>query len=270
MTGTLALVGHSLRRGRSLLAAVAAVVFGFQLLLVLVATSFHRTQAFDRLAALVPDFARPFLGSSALATLSFTGIVCAGYFHPVVMGGMIALAITNAAEPAGEIERRFTDLVLSRPQPRHVPITRSAVVVCAVVGASVAAMVAGTVLGLAWLAPADAPRPAPRVILSLAANLSAVGLCWGGLALLIASLARRQAVAGGLAAGLAFTTFLLDYLARAWSPARTVAWLSPFHYYDATGLILSGRPAWRDLNILLAVAVAAVAAAHVVFARRDL
>jgi len=87
MTGEAPLARHSLRRGRSLV-AVAVVVFAFQLLLVLVATSFHRTQAFDRLAALVPDFLRPFLGSSALSTLSFTGIVCAGYFHPVVMGGV--------------------------------------------------------------------------------------------------------------------------------------------------------------------------------------
>lgn len=270
MTGTVALVGHSLRRGRVLLAAVAAMVFAFQWLLVLVATSFHRAQAFDRLAALVPDFARPFLGSSTLAALSFTGVVCAGYFHPVVMGGVIALAITSGVEPAGEIERRFADLVLSRPQPRRIAITRSAVLVCVVVVIPAAAMVGGTGLGLAWIAPADAPWPAPGVIVSLAVNLSAVALCWGGLALLTASVARRRAVAGGLTAGLAFATFLLDYLARAWSPARTIAWLSPFHYYQATGLILGGAPPWRDLAVLLAVAIAAVAGAYAAFARRNL
>jgi ABC-2 type transport system permease protein len=270
MSGMVALVGHSLRRGRALLATVAAVMFAFQMLLVLVAASFHRTQAFDRLAALVPDFARPFLGSSGLAALSFTGIVCAGYFHPALMGGMMALAITSAVEPAGEIERRFTDLVLSRPQRRHVPIARSAIVMCVAIAISAGAMIAGTVVGLDWLAPADAPRPSRRVVLSLAANLSAVGLCWGGVALAIASLARRRAVAGGIAAGLTFVAFLLDYLARAWAPARRIAWLSPFHYYDATGVMLSGATPWRDLAILLAVTIAAVAAAHIIFARRDL
>ncbi len=46
MSGTLALVRHSLRRARVLIGAVAAVVFAFQMFLVLVAASFHRTQAF--------------------------------------------------------------------------------------------------------------------------------------------------------------------------------------------------------------------------------
>jgi ABC-2 type transport system permease protein len=77
-------------------------------------------------------------------------------------------------------------------------------------------------------------------------------------------------VAAGLSAGFAFSTFLLDYLARAWSPAQTIAWLSPFHYYDGPGLILTGAPSWRDLNILLAVTIAAVGLAYLVFARRDL
>ncbi len=218
----------------------------------------------------MPDFVRPFLGSSGLATLSFTGVVCAGYIDPAVMGGILALAITSAVEPAGEIERRFTDLVLSRPQRRHALIARSAIVVGVVVAISAVAMIAGTTLGLAWLAPADAPRPGPRVVLSLAANLSALAICWGAVALAIASLARRRGVAGGIAAGLAFVTFLLDYLARAWSPARRLVWVSPFHYYDAPALMLNGPLPWRNLTILLAVAMTALAAAHIAFARRDL
>jgi ABC-2 type transport system permease protein len=270
MSGTAALVRHSLRRARALLAAVTVVVFGFQLLLVTVAASFYRSQAFESLVALVPDFARPFLGSSPLVTLSFTGIVCAGYFHPVVIGGIVALAITSGTEPAGEIERRFTDLVLSRPQRRSVTIARSVILICVLVAISVMAMIAGTMLGLAWLAPPDAEPPTQTVILSLAGNLAAVALCWGGITLLVAALARRRAVAGGVAAGLTFVTFLLDYLARAWEPARPIAWLSPFHYYDATGLMISGVPPWRDVTILVAVAIIAMTAAHIAFARRDL
>ena len=47
--------------------------------------------------------------------MSFSGIVCLGYFQLAVMGALIAIAVTLATTPASEVETGFMDLILARP-----------------------------------------------------------------------------------------------------------------------------------------------------------
>lgn len=270
MHGTLTLLRHSLLRLRSLAVAMAVVLTLFQLLLVRVAHTLQASAGFGGLSAFVPPFMRQMAGEALVSFMSFSGIVCLGYFHPMVIAAHCGMAIAAATEPAAEVESRLLDAVLVRPVPRRAVIARSVMVIALLPALVLLAMIAGTAAGLCWLAPPGAPAPGARLIGSLALNLWALLVCVGGLALAVAAAARRRSVAGAIAGVATLILFLVDYLARAWKPADTIAWLSPFHYYRAMELLL-GRPlALSNIVLLLGGGAVGAAAAFLIFGRRDL
>ncbi|RPJ69723.1 MAG: hypothetical protein EHM24_04595 [Acidobacteria bacterium] len=265
-----ALVAHSLRRNRWLLAATLVLLALFQGLTSFMASTFQEMKYFERLATLVPPFIRQAFGSSFLPMLSFTGIVVLGYFHFAVIAFLIGLAIAVATEPAADVEHRFTDLLLARPVPRWLPILRSAALVVICAAATTAAMAAGTRAGLALFAPAGARWPSPGLMLSLSVNLGALMMCWGGIALAIAAAVRRRGVAGAAAGLAAFALFLLDVVARVRDPIGGMARLSPFHYFNPL-LLVAGQPIRPgDPAALLAFAAAGLVVALLLYTRRDL
>ena len=115
MSGVVILFLHSLKRIRTLLLAMGLLLAAFQILLIAVARSIFRSGGFQQLSALLPAFARQMMGPSFVAVMSFSGIVCVGYFHVAVMTALIGLAIAVSTQPASEIETGFADLILSRP-----------------------------------------------------------------------------------------------------------------------------------------------------------
>src|ERR1035438_6500099 len=123
-----ALIVQSLRRVRKFLLAAGVLLAGFQVVLILQANSIQTSNTFAQVGAMVPAFARDVLGPSFVAFLTFKGIVCLGYFHPVVMGALVSVALTLATIPVMEIETGFIDLVLARPVARHWIVTRSILV----------------------------------------------------------------------------------------------------------------------------------------------
>jgi ABC-2 type transport system permease protein len=249
---------------------MGALLALFQAFLILVARSLHRSNAFGQIGSLMPPFMRNLLGPAFASFLSFDGIVCVGYFHPVVMGSLVALSIALSTTPASEIETGFMDLILSRPLARHWIITRSIVVTTVCTFALLVLMMTGTWAGLSALAPNDVAWPARGLILSLAVNLGLLMLCWGGVAMAIGSASRRRSVAGALAGLIALATFLLDYVARAWPPAESVAWLSPFRYYSPFDLLMGRALAPSSVAVLAGVAVAGFGLAYLLFSRRDI
>jgi ABC-2 type transport system permease protein len=130
------------------------------------------------------------------------------------------------------------------------------------------ALVTGSVLRLG--APAGVLGPAPRLVLSLAANLGLLMAAWGAVALAIAAMSRRRVIAVSITGITAFVAFLADYTARLWDPMKNVAWLSPFHYVQQSGLVAGGALALRDVAVLLGITVAGVAVALIAISRRDL
>ncbi|PYR27717.1 MAG: hypothetical protein DMF98_05080 [Acidobacteria bacterium] len=267
---TFVLVGHSLRRIRGVLLGLGLLLAGFQFLLTQVAGYLLRRSAFGQLSALVPDFVRSVAGPSTLAFLSFGGIVGFGYFHPIVIAALIGLSIAIATEPVAEVEIRLVDLTLARPITRDEVITRTVLVVIVAAGAMLGLMAAGTSLGLACCTATDVKQPSPRLVASLAANLAAVMLCWSGVTLAIAVAVRRRAVGVAVSGVTALAAYLLDYLGRAWEPARSISALSPFHYFEPTALILGQPLSGRNMSVLLGIAVAGSAISYFVFARRDI
>ena len=270
MRSVLRLLRHSLGRLRGLVGAVALVVALFQVLLVRVAGALQESAGFGGLGALIPPFVRQMAGEALVPFMSFPGIVCLGYFHPMIIAALCGIVIAAATEPAAEIETRFFDAVLVRPVPRLAIIARSAIVLLLVPGLLVLAMIAGTAAGLHWLAPPGAQGPGARLLASLAANLWALLVCVGGWSLAVAAASHRRSIAGTIAGVATLVLFLVDYLARAWKPADAIAWLSPFHFFRAMELLMGRELVLSNLAVLLLAGAAGAALASVVFARRDL
>jgi len=270
MRRLLVLIGHSLRRVRTALMVLAILLASFQFLLTQVAGYLMRRNGFSQLSDFIPDFIRTAVGPEALAFMSFGGVVSLGYFHPIVITTLVGLTIAIATEPTGEIEMRFVDLTLARPLGRPVLVVRTVVVLAVAAAVMLLAMMAGTWTGLSCCLPADADPPSRGVIVRLAISLAAVMTCWGGLTLAIGMLSRRRAVAASTAGLLALTTYLLDYLGRAWEPAATISRFSPFHYFEPMVVITTQSLSAANAALLIAVGVAGVIASTVAIVSRDL
>src|SRR6266403_690796 len=144
MTGPLLLLSLSLKRSRTLLIATGLLLAAFQVLLVLIAGSIHHAGGFEQLASLLPPFARALLGPSLASVMSFSGIVCLGYFDLGIVIALLALTIALATVPASEIESGFMDLILARPLQRHWVITRTIALVLLAMLLMLMVMLAGT------------------------------------------------------------------------------------------------------------------------------
>lgn len=270
MRGALALAAHSFRRMRGLIVGMSLIFGGFQVLSSLIASTFQESQLFSRIATIVPPYVRQALGSSFLTMMSFTGIVVLGYVHFAVMGSLVALAVAIGTEPASEIERGFSDLLMARPVPRASAITRSVLLLLAAATLTNLAMLAGTWIGLTLFAQRGAPWPPARLLLSLGASLWMLMWCWGGVAMAFGAGARRRSVAGGAVGFLAVTLFLADVAARVWERGRSLGPLSPFHYFNPIE-VASGRPLnLAHMAVLGAVGAAGIATAYAIYRHRDL
>jgi ABC-2 type transport system permease protein len=260
----------SLYRVRVLVLIMGLLLGLFPILLTLAAREIHESNLFGQISMLVPDFIRQLLGPSFLSLMTFTGFVCLGFFHLAVMGALIGLVIALATELNVEMETGFMDLILSRSLGRYWIVVRSIVVLTLVATFLLTMILLGIWTGLNWLAPPGVPWPSTRLILSLAINLWTLLVCWGGITLAFASMSRRRGVVGSTAGILALTTYLLDYLARAWRPARAVGWASPFRYYNPLEMVRGEPLAIENLVVLLSTAAAGFAVAFICFSRRDL
>jgi len=265
-----ALVMRSLARTRNLFIVLAALVALFQVLMVVVASSFETSRSFDTLIALAPAVVQRSLGSSLGVLATFTGMVMMAYLHPIVVLTVVQFAAFVATEPVGEVETWLVDLVLARPIARHWIVTRTLVVTFALTVALAVAMLLATWGGLMLLAPAGARWPAVSTVVSLAVHLVLVAWCFGALGLLAATFARRRGTAFAFVAVTAVCLYLLIAIADAWAPAAPFRWISPFHYFRGFAIIGGTAPTARNLFVLAVPTVALSALAYWRFARQDL
>ena len=261
------LVARSFGRIARLLCAILVVLVGFQIALTAAAASFATAGDFDRLSQLTPAFIQQTLGP---VLTSFQGMVTVGYFDALIVMLFVQFAIYLAAEPAGEIESSLVDLVLARPIPRHWLVTRSLLVMISTTVAFAGAMALGTWLGLLWLAPDGVQWPAPRTVLSFIAYLTIIAWCFGSASLAASGWARRRGAAQAVIAVAAMVAYLIDLLGMMWPPMRTVARISPFHYFHGSTILAGTADPVQDLGILGTLTVVGIVLAYWKFQRRDL
>jgi hypothetical protein len=262
------LIRRSLARHRALVAGLAGLLSAFQFLLVLVAVNLQRQGLFSQLSAFMPPFMQEALGGMMVA--SFTGTVAFGFFHPVVMLALTCGSIYLASEPAGEVEQGLVDLVVARPVPRHLVITRSLIVCISVSGGIVALMFAANDVAVRLFAAPGTPVLSQSRLMWVALNLLGVVWCFSATSLAMSGYARRRGTAGGTVALVAVLLYLLQFAAAAWRALRPAAIISPFHYYEAMPTLLGVSQPWRNITGLLIATATLVAIAQVLYARRDL
>lgn len=270
MRAMTAMLGRSVAQARYVLGAVVFLLFGFQLVIVGNAAAVERSNAFGSVANLMPAFLQRGLGSRAMLLATFKGTVTFGYFHPVVCLLVSLLAIYLATEPVHEIEAGLVDLELARSVPRHRLLTRSLVLAESAVFALVLIMAAGTWCGGRLFGTEKLGMPDAAMLSKLLVNLFAVASCLAGFAMMVGSFSRRWSTSFTTAALVTVVAYLVDFLAIGWRPVRTVAWLSPFHYYPALSIVAGEARTARDVLILIGTGAAFAAAAYWQFQRRDL
>jgi ABC-type transport system involved in multi-copper enzyme maturation permease subunit len=265
-----ALLLRSAAQARYVLIGAYALLCGFQIVLIGQAAEIQRTQTFGRIADLMPAFLQRGLGSRAMLLATFRGTVAFGYFHPVVCLLVAFVAMYIATEPAHEIESGLVDVELARPLPRHRLVTRSLLLAGLSIVGAVALMGAGTWIGMRLFDTPAADMPSSALRLRLLGNLAATASSFAAFALFVATVSRRWTTAFTTAALTGVVLYLLDFLALGWPALRTLAWISPFHYYPALAIVAGESPLGHDLTVLLGAAAAFAAAAYWCFARRDL
>jgi beta-exotoxin I transport system permease protein len=264
-----ALIGRSLGRVRGLLWGLVVLLCGFQFLIVMIAREIQQSQAFTAMAALVPAAFQQMTGGLFFG--SFSGLASFGFAHPIVVLVLVEAAIFLASEPAWDVETGIVDVTMARPVPRWLPVTRTLLVVFGATAGVLLLMVTSTRLALNAFTPAGVPAPQLRTSVLLAVNLMAVSWWFGSFSLLVASVARRRSAALGVAGLTAIFLYLLNIVAEIWSKARSVRFLTPFHYYNAPAFIRGSNEEWpADIALLLGTAAVLCVAACQAYARRDL
>jgi ABC-2 type transport system permease protein len=269
MTGPVSLLRLSLKRAQTLLWATGLLLAAFQVLLVLIARTVERAGEFEQIAALLPPFVRAILGPSVASVMSFSGVVCLGYFDLAIVIALLALVIALATVPASEVESGFADLILARPLRRHWNITRTVALVLVATLMMLGIMLAGTWLGLATLAPETAEWPTVGKLGGLALNLGLLMFCWAGVAMGLGA-AFRRSVASSVTGLLALASLLLDLIGRLWPPADKVAWLSPFRYFIPFDLVMGTALPVENILVLWAVGMTGITMAYLCFSQRDI
>ena len=268
MMGPFLLFALAVKRARTLLAATGLLLGAFQVLMVFIASSI-KPEAMGQIADLLPPFVRNILGPAVASVMSFSGIACIGYFDLVIVIALLALVTALGTLPASEIETGVADLILARPLPRHWIITRTIALVVFAITLMLALMLAGTWIGLVTFASEIEAWPSVGTLASLALNLGLLIFCWGGIATAFGAACRRS-VAGAVTGLLALFTLLLDLVRSIWSPAESVAWLSPFPYFVPFDIVM-GRPLpAENLLVLWAIAMTGFTTAYFLFSQRDI
>ncbi len=191
------------------------------------------------------------------------------WLHPVVLTVAWAHAIILCTRiPAGEIERGTIDVLLAQPLSRRAVYAGDSLVCLASGLAVLLGAFLGTRIGAAIWTPDDGALVSTVLLILL--NFAALYVAVAGLASLVSALTSRRGKAMGIAFAIVVGSFLLNFLAQAWEPARAVSFLGVLEYYRPADVLRTGRAPVGDVVTLLAIGAASWIAGCVVFQRRDI
>lgn len=261
----LALFAHTWRANRTRVLVVVVALAIWSMFLPIVYDSFGAAfqDIFDS-GVLPPQFAQ--FGGGDIFSLS--GSVAIGFIHPITVGLNLVFAVGfTSVAIAGERQRGTLEVTLSRPISRRVLYGTLAVAGALFVGLAAVGSVLGSLIG-AGLVGRIAELGVDQLPLLW---LNGALLYWaiGAIALLASASFDRLSQALGVTLAFVLVSYFLDVLGSLWPDARGLEPYSVFHYLDPKA-ILAGFPDGGDLVVLGAVTGVAVAAALVVFPRRDL
>jgi len=217
----------------------------------------------------VRRFVQVLVGADLFANLTPTTIMTVGLAHPLLYVLTWSLLLTTCSRIiAGEIDRGTADLLLTLPISRVATYASvSAVWVLAGVVVSFAPL-----LGM-WLGERLYPLSEPIELARLwipVVNLFALNLAIGGAATLVSSVVSRRGQAVGITLAGLVGSFLLNFLAQFWSPAKEISFLGLLHYYRPLVSVRTGEWPLGDMAVLAGIAGCCWLAGLWWFSRRDI
>lgn len=271
MTLLLHLMLRSLRNGAAGLIAILAGIILFEAAQPLVIASLGGASSLDAIMARVPPAlqmlarARPeFLAMSGLM-----GYLSLGYTHPLYLLLTCAAVVSFASRSlAGEMERGFVKMALSRAISRTVYFLSRVLGIIAIVLLIAVSGPIGTFLGVQY-AGIQGDFDQSRLPLLMVASLT---LLWAvaGLSLLASALASSAGRSTSWLLAILLVSFFVDYFSSVWRPLQSIAPYSIFDYYDPTSALATGELPRSSLLILGLVGLIASVAGLLAFQRRDL
>ncbi|MEQ9407080.1 MAG: ABC transporter permease subunit [Fuerstiella sp.] len=191
------------------------------------------------------------------------------WVHPTVLSLLWAHELMYCTRvPAGEIDRGSVDFLLG------LPVSRWKLYVTETIGFLLTGLVilsigfAGHWFASGWLQPEM--RPGAFATFSVMTNLMAVYCAVGGLAFLVSAASDRRGRAIGIMFAILLMSFLVNFLAQFWQPAKSVSFLSVMEYYRPALTIQSGSFPWTNVLILLTVAATSWILGGVIFRCRSI
>jgi ABC-type transport system involved in multi-copper enzyme maturation permease subunit len=258
------LLRHAWARHRMPLIPIALAIAVFQFLLTRLAPAPNEVNWIGGMLNMLPAEVRALIGNEVAITPG--GFLALGYSHPffILLMSTWVVRVTTAAI-AGEVGTGTMDLLATRPAARWTFVVAGIKTV--IIGLAV-------IVGAAWIGTAIGLRlrpigVAPSSLLPLAAMAWLLFTAFGAVALLISASRRDGGSAIGWTTAVIAGSFVLDYVARLWTPAARLRPLSLFRYYEPQAIFASGAPA-SAIVVLLGTMVVALLAALAIFARRDL
>ncbi len=217
----------------------------------------------------VRNFIRTLMGGDFGDNVTPQALLAIVWVHPIV------LAVTWAQEiifctrlPAGEIDRATIDVLLSWPASRRRIFACEAAVWLAC-GLWLMALLGLGHAVAAWVAPNGAQPPAGRVVIVLV-NLYCLYLAVGGLAWFVSAVSNYRGRAMATVFAVVVASFLLNFLAQFWQPARALAPLGVLTYYQPAQILDSGVWPLAHLAVLSTAGAIFWLAALETFARRNI
>lgn len=220
--------------------------------------------AFDQMLQEIPESLRPLIGPDSLT--SPVGYLASQLYLVFLPAVLLVFAIGRGTSAlAGEEEAHTLDLLLAQPVSRaSLYLQKLAGLLAGVLALALASLVPTLLLA----GPTGLDIPVASLI-SVTMQLAALLILFGVLAMAVSAAVGRKGAGVGVAAGIAFLTFLMDGLGQSVEWLGHLRPLTPWRWYDATAA-LQGDPVGWSLLILLTAAVILAVLGLLMFRRRNL
>ncbi|HEY3243030.1 MAG TPA: ABC transporter permease [Phycisphaerae bacterium] len=265
-----AVVRKSLREAAVLIVILTIAGVGFEIVFVRAMREFASDLTrvwFSR--PMIRQLIGALVGADLAESVTPTGLVTVGLAHPLIYALTWTLLLSIGTRViAGEVDRGTADLLMSLPVSRGSLYTS---VSAAWMIASVVASFA-PVVGI-WIGQRVFPFWEPIEMSRLwlvAVNLLALDVGVSCVTLFVSTLVSRRGMAVAIALAGLLVSFLINFLVQLWPAVDRIGFLGLLHYYRPLAIVRSGALPWRDLFVLLGVALVAWLAGLWRFRRRDI
>lgn len=191
------------------------------------------------------------------------------WVHPSVLSLIWAHELMYCTRlPAAEIDRGTADFLLGLPVSRWKLYLSETWGWMVSGGIILACGFAGHLLASGSMQPDM--RPQGFAEFSVLINLVAVYGAVGGLAFLVSACSDRRGRAIGILFAILLASFLLNFLAQFWEPAKTWSGLSIMEYYRPALVIQSGTFPAFDISMLAMVTLVSWGLGGIIFRHRSI